>query len=174
MKDSFELLDRGTFWLSETPEQAGSVGWDASLPRIASWGKFVHKTTAKVFFHFNTHFDHKGEKARQNSAKLILQSIDRIAENETILVTGDFNIEPTSLAYETLSASLDDSFDRAQEHDKSEATCLEFKVGESKGVRIDYIFSRGVEEIASYKTLTENEQGYYPSDHVPVLVELRL
>ncbi|HET6569399.1 MAG TPA: endonuclease/exonuclease/phosphatase family protein, partial [Rhodothermales bacterium] len=60
--ERLELLDHDTFWLSETPD-VRSKGWDAALPRIVTWGKFRDKATGKVFFHFNTHFDHRGEQA---------------------------------------------------------------------------------------------------------------
>ena len=36
-KDRFDLVRTITFWLSETPELAGSKGWGASLPRIVTW-----------------------------------------------------------------------------------------------------------------------------------------
>lgn len=44
--DKFELLEHGDFWLSETPEKP-SVGWDAVLPRICTWGHLLHKVTTK-------------------------------------------------------------------------------------------------------------------------------
>lgn len=72
-KDRFEKLDGATFWLSETPDAAGKKSWGADLPRIVTWIKFKDKQSGKTFFHFNTHFDHKGEVARRKSAKLILQ-----------------------------------------------------------------------------------------------------
>ena len=67
-KSRFELLENETFWLSKTPDEIGSVGWDAALPRIVTWGKFKDSRTGKLFFVFNTHFDHRGEEARAESA----------------------------------------------------------------------------------------------------------
>jgi endonuclease/exonuclease/phosphatase family metal-dependent hydrolase len=90
-KDRFELLDGNTFWLSETPEEKGSVGWDAALPRIVTWVKFKDKQTGKVFFHFNTHFDHIGVVARNESAKLLKQRAHSIAGDTPVIITGDFN-----------------------------------------------------------------------------------
>ena len=58
--DRFDLLDWGSFWLSETPDVPGSKNWDASVTRIATWSKFLDKKTKKKFFYINTHFDHKG------------------------------------------------------------------------------------------------------------------
>src|SRR5690606_32554944 len=74
-KELFELLDKGNFWLSEDTTKPNK-GWDAVLPRICSWGKFKEKSSGLVFFFFNTHFDHVGTIARQESAKLILNKIN--------------------------------------------------------------------------------------------------
>lgn len=53
LKEKFEVLEKGNFWLSETPEVAGSVGWDAALERIASYAKLRDKATGKVFMAVN-------------------------------------------------------------------------------------------------------------------------
>ena len=66
-----------TFWLSESPEMA-SRGWDAALNRIVTWVHLQDRKSGKEFFHFNTHFDHKGREARENSARLILDKIKEI------------------------------------------------------------------------------------------------
>ena len=57
-KARFELLASGYFWLSETPEIAGSRGWDGACERIASWGKLKDKISGKEYFALNTHLDH--------------------------------------------------------------------------------------------------------------------
>ena len=71
------LTDSGTFWLSETPSKV-SVGWDAALPRICTWARFLPAAGGKSLVVFNTHFDHKGAKARYESARLILRKIAEI------------------------------------------------------------------------------------------------
>ena len=68
-KKKFILVNSGTFWLSETPEKP-SMGWDASYNRVVTWGKFKSKVSGKHFLVFNTHFDHRGDEARKNSAIL--------------------------------------------------------------------------------------------------------
>lgn len=46
----FDLLDKGNFWFSETPDVPGK-GWDATCcNRICSWGKFRDKESGKVFY----------------------------------------------------------------------------------------------------------------------------
>ncbi len=72
LKKRFQVIKQSTFWLSETPQIPGK-GWDAACNRIVTWGEFKDNITGKVFYHFNTHFDHMGEIARQESAKLLLE-----------------------------------------------------------------------------------------------------
>ena len=63
-RDRFDLLDRGTFWLSTTPDIAGSKGWDAALPRVASWVRLRDRRSGRELLAVNTHFDHMGPEAR--------------------------------------------------------------------------------------------------------------
>ena len=74
-----QVLQTKTFWLSETPEVPGSKSWDAAITRIVTWIKFRDKKTKKIFFAFNTHFDHIGQVARRESAKILLQKVKEIA-----------------------------------------------------------------------------------------------
>src|SRR5687768_13070113 len=103
-RSRFQLLETKTFWLSETPETAGSKGWDAALPRIVTWAKFSDRVSKKTFFHFNTHFDHRGENARTESASLILRKIGEIAGKHPFILTGDLNVREDTDAYRTLTA----------------------------------------------------------------------
>ncbi|MCB0667594.1 MAG: endonuclease/exonuclease/phosphatase family protein, partial [Saprospiraceae bacterium] len=98
----WKVLDWGTFWLSDTPD-VPSVGWDAALERIVTWGKFEEKKSGKIIFVFNTHFDHRGVQARIHSAKLISRKIKDIAGNYPFLLSGDFNVNPGSETYLTLT-----------------------------------------------------------------------
>src|SRR6185295_13279814 len=72
-KERFEKIDGGHFWLSDTPEKIGVKGWDAALPRIATWVKLrdLKVKDAKPILYINVHFDHQGKKARVESGKLM-------------------------------------------------------------------------------------------------------
>jgi endonuclease/exonuclease/phosphatase family metal-dependent hydrolase len=98
-RDRLELLDKNTFWLSDTPDKVGSRAWDAALPRIVTWTKFKDKRTEREFFVFNTHFDHQGRVARLNSAKLLRAKAAEIAGDLPALAIGDFNCTPDSAPY---------------------------------------------------------------------------
>ncbi len=104
-KDRFELIEHGQFWLSETPDKPGSRGWDANLPRSVVWARLkdVKRDGATILF-LNTHWDHLGEQARQQSGKLVRQWIANNANESSVILTGDFNADADSKAYENLFA----------------------------------------------------------------------
>ncbi len=69
--------ERGTFWLSDTPQVPGSKSWGNGIPRIATWGRFVEKATGRALYVFNVHFDHLSESSRVASAALLVQRAAR-------------------------------------------------------------------------------------------------
>ncbi len=109
-KSRFELVDSGTFWLSETPETAGSKSWDSSLPRIATWAILLDRQATKrnvaggEICYLNTHWDHRGQQARVESAKLIRHWLDEHAGKRPVIVTGDLNVDDENEAFATLVA----------------------------------------------------------------------
>ncbi|MDX1619310.1 MAG: endonuclease/exonuclease/phosphatase family protein, partial [Balneolaceae bacterium] len=176
----FEKLDNGTFWLSKTPDTP-SRGWDAALPRIVSWVRLEERDSGTEFYFFNTHFDHRGEKARRESAGLILRKIGELAgESVPVIVTGDFNAAPDSDPYSVLTAELRDAMKVSlHPHYGPEATFLAeggpFNVGSGKeGRRIDYIFVNERVEVKHHGIIGTFREGRFPSDHLPVVAEVRL
>lgn len=168
-KDSFTLEQSGTFWLSETPEQVGSIGWDAGQKRIATWCRLRHKRTSKVLYVFNTHLDNQGPIARKNGARLIKQQIREIAGTEDLLLTGDFNATPEEAPYKVVITE-EGGFaliDVAQ--DNNESTFCNFEVANTNCSRLDYILCSGTMTPVSYSVISDNNGTYYPSDHKPVI-----
>ena len=174
--EKFEVLDMGTFWLSETPHRI-STGWDAALNRICTYGLFREKASGKEFYVFNTHFDHLGEVARLRSAELIVDKIKNInAENLPVVLMGDFNLEPASSALAPILGYLNDAKAVASEVAYGpEGTFNGFKFHEPVTKRIDYVFTspEGI-EVLKHGVLSDSKDLKYPSDHFPVLVVLRL
>ena len=173
----FELIDKGTFWLSESPDTPGSKGWDADLPRICSWVRLKDRSTNKEVCHFNTHFDHQGHKARRESARLILTRIQQIVGSSIpAILTGDFNTGPESDAYHTIitnTAFQDAKLSSESPHSGPDGTWSTFDVGTGIGDRIDYIFITSSHlKALTHAHLTDSENKCYPSDHLPVLAEL--
>ena len=165
-----------TIWLSQTPEKP-SKSWDAALPRILTWGKFQVKKTGQTIYAFNTHFDHIGEKARQESAKIIIATIKKIAGDAPVVLTGDFNITEESIPYQILSSSfLKDSYYASKTAPVGpEFTFSGFKVAEiSEHRRIDYIFVNPPVTVTHTAIISSFNDGYYPSDHLPVIADIMI
>ena len=183
LKDRFELLDQATFWLSETPE-IPSLGWDAGWIRVVTWGHFTDLHTGKTFYHFNTHLDSQGEQARQAGARLLLSKMKSITASEPVVLTGDFNADPTSKAYEIVTQGVNgggfkliDSQKISQHpHHGPKRTFNGFDLNSLKTEvgPIDYIFVQNRIDVLKHATLSDTFHGFFPSDHMPVYAELSL
>lgn len=173
-KSRFRLLETGTFWLSESPDKPGSMGWDAAYPRIVTWARFRDNRSKRTFVHFNTHFDHRGEKARIESAKLILAKITAIAGRLPYFLTGDLNVTEDTEAYKTLAATLKDArYTSTNGHFGGESTFSAFKEL-SPGMKIDYIFVQDGIMVREHGVLSDRWDGLWASDHLPVLAEIEI
>lgn len=174
-KEKLDLLGQSTFWLSTSPEKV-SVGWDAAMERICSYGFFMEKETGAMFWVFNTHFDHIGELAREKSSELIVQKIREInKDNLPVILMGDFNLNDQSKAIEYLSSSLNDSRNISLNSPFGPfGTFTGFEFHEPVKDRIDYIFcSKENIQVEKYAVLTDSKDSKYPSDHFPVYVEVK-
>lgn len=172
-KDRFTAIDSGDFWLSQTPEKPG-FGWDARHNRICSWLKLKDKSSKKVFFVFNVHYDHQGFEARRESSKLILQKIKTIAGKQPVILTGDFNGSNESEWYKTINTSgeLKDALLQVDEPYINNGTFNSFRANNPSNEIIDHIFISKHFNVKRYGVLTDTYHGKFPSDHFPVLTEL--
>jgi len=182
----FGLLDTKTQWLSETMDIPGSKSWDAAITRVFTTARFFDRETRKEFVMVNTHFDHIGKVARASSAKIIktyLAGLETAANtNNTtekieipMIVSGDFNSEPTEEPYLNMveqqgALVLYDS----RPASSTAGTFCGFKVGAMPCKTIDFIFHTKQWIARNYQVITDNDGTYYPSDHLPVLVDFDL
>ena len=180
IEDKYELLDHNTFWLSETPGQPGSIGWDAAFPRIVTWGKFEEKSSGEEFFVFNTHFDHRGEEARVKSASLILQKIDKIAGDSPVALTGDFNATENDTPYKILvgekgdyQVDLEDAIYESKYGHLGPTSIWNGFDEIAPGRRIDFIFTNEHFNVVQHAILADQQDGQFPSDHLPVVADVR-
>ncbi len=178
-KDRLRLLRSGTFWLSDDPARVGGVGWDAACPRIATWGDFEDRRTGRCFVLFNTHFDHVGETARLESARLLLRSAAAIGSGRPVAVVGDFNCEQTEPAYRTLVGGWNGIAGFGDARDLSAAppygpasTFNGFSAGPRGPYRIDHVFLRGTGPVVRCGVVAGDWDGRFASDHNPVLAEV--
>jgi endonuclease/exonuclease/phosphatase family metal-dependent hydrolase len=175
-----QLLASQTLWLSETPTVPGSKSWDAAITRIVTWAKFKDKKTKKIFFAFNTHFDHMGKVARRESAKIIMNKVKEIAGGMPAIITGDFNSEPADEPIQIIMDKnnplhLVDSKDISRSpHYGPTGTFNGFKSKERNDQPIDYIFIKGKWKVLSHATISQSWEGRFASDHFAVLARLSL
>ncbi len=174
-KDKFDVVSKGNFWLSETPETAGSKGWDAACVRICSYAVLRDKKTKKEFAHFNTHLDHKGQTAMSEGAKLIAKRAGEVT-SVPVIVTGDFNVMPSSEPYKRM---IDAGFSDARNCAEMTDDCYTFhafdipiREGECAREIIDYIFEKGVKSVKEFRVITDKFGDKYPSDHYPVIADI--
>jgi len=167
-----ELLDHGDFWLSETPDVVASKGWDAAVTRMATWAELRDRASGRAFRVWNTHFDHRGEVARERSSALIGARV--AASSLPDLVLGDLNADEDSPALVALRASgLRDTFRDVHPGATRVGTFGAF-VGERDGPKIDYVLrDEGFETIAASIDRRQFD-GRDPSDHFPVTATVRL
>lgn len=179
-RERFEKLDGGHFWLSEEPERVGSRGWDAALPRIATWVLLRDRREGGVgeILFLNTHFDHRGSLARLESARLIRKRAEELAGGRPVVLTGDFNAGEGSEPYKALFGTegepgagyLADTFRAAvPERGEAEGTFSAFRAGNVSGARIDWIAVTGRDWVVRSAGIDRtSREGRTPSDHFAV------
>jgi endonuclease/exonuclease/phosphatase family metal-dependent hydrolase len=156
----------------------GSKGWDADITRIVTWAKFKDSISKKMFFVFNTHFDHIGQEARRESAKLIKRRVKEIAGNNPVIITGDFNSHPSDEPIKILMDENDkDKFIDTKAvsitpHYGPLGTFNGFASKERDNEPIDFIFIKGNWKVLQHATLSQTWGGRFSSDHFPVFAKL--
>lgn len=177
-KEQFEMGDRGSFMLSETPAVMYNKGWDAEIERVVSWAIINDRDSQEAkYLAVNAHFDHLGVEAQRQSSIMMNQTISEMIEkvNVPVIMTGDFNVQPNSDVLDALLESdhLNNSYQVLKENAVSDEllTFHDYK-GDIKGLPIDYIFITKDLEIKNAEIIRDHFDGYYPSDHYPILVEV--
>ncbi len=168
----YEPVDQGNFWLSETPEQAGSQGWDAACIRICSWVRLRAKASGQEFVHMNTHLDHVGKVAMKKGAELICARASAFPADLPVILTGDFNAEPDSEAIQAIrNGGFYDVRNLVPAPDRA-PTFHGFDPDPSTHILIDYVFVRGNVRAENMHVFRETINGNDPSDHYAVGAEL--
>jgi endonuclease/exonuclease/phosphatase family metal-dependent hydrolase len=186
-RDRFEVdgTDRGTFWLSDTPEVVGSKTWGNEIPRVAAWLRLTDRTCGCSFYVFNTHWDHRNQTSREKAAMLIAKRIDaRKHQDEPVLLLGDFNSVGTNPAVGYLTGKkgllagsehqwkhgMFDTFQVLHADQKNRRT-LHFWTDSTEGnLKVDHILaSKGV-TVESAEIISADQPML--SDHFPVLSQV--
>lgn len=166
----FRLLSMKTYWLSDTPDTV-SVGWDAAMERIATFAMFSDLRNGDTLCVFNTHMDHIGVLARENSARLILRMIDeRQLWNKQLVVMGDFNATPLEAPVQLFAKKLQCAYNNSRDTKLGPSgTFNAFNTTDPVAKRIDYIFTKNI-IISHYEHLADRRKNnLWLSDHLPVI-----
>jgi len=170
----YVLLKNSTFWLSETPDTI-SVGWDAALERICTYGLFKDRITKEELLVFNTHFDHIGVVAREKSSELILKRINKINHQSLpVILMGDFNSIPNSSPVKEIKTELSDALQISLEKLQGpRGTFNGFNEDLPIEKRIDYIFTNDL-KVLSYTHINDRlNNNRHISDHLPVMIKIQ-
>lgn len=190
-KDRFEVMDSGNFWLNETPDQP-VMGWDAVCIRIATWVRLKEKTTGKEMMVFNTHFDHIGKIARQESAKLLLSRVHQVGDSIPTLIMGDLNyptsdpslaplvnaptfveVRKAAEVYPQGDALPSRTFQGFRERKPQEERLPDSPAdADYEGEPIDHIFAQNF-RVLEYRVVTDGYGVPFLSDHYPVAAVLK-
>ncbi len=178
--DRFTQLDAGTFWLSPTPEVAGSIYPGAGTTRIASWVVLSDLQSGQELFVLNTHWDNVSSAANLYSANLIRERLPELADGRPVLLTGDMNSTESSSAMRTLRGvndpaglQLSDAYREVNSLSSSELTFHGYNGG-TAGSRIDFILHTGELMPTAASIVRTSYGGKYPSDHYPVTADFTL
>ena len=167
-KEEVEFIDGGTFWLSETPDQV-SKGWDAACFRTCTWAILKKKDTGKKFVYMNTHLDHMGKVAREESIKLIVERAEKLTGGKLpVFITADFNSPTSNAIFKPMQETmLDARVEAPVTDDRGTLNCWGTT---PPGVVIDHVFYRGA-EAQKFEVLRDKDYGApYVSDHYPVML----
>lgn len=170
----------GTFALAPDPTAVGEVGWDASVPRIATEVSFRDRATGEAFDLCNVHFDHEGAVARRESARLVRE---RFAGGAALLV-GDLNARPASAPYRSLVETPGPFRDARLAADTRVGPGETYVGFDGEAVeegtdrdptrdrRIDYVLIRGFAADLYAVATGADATWRHPSDHLPVVADL--
>ncbi len=188
-KDRLEVTESGTFWLSDTPEVAGSTTWGNQITRLCTWGRFTQKSSRRAFYLFNTHLDHISQPSREKGVALLTARMQKRQHADLIIMTGDLNSGENNPAVRYLKGEREleaapnglsknplpfvDTFRVLHPDDSDVGTFHSFK-GTTANTKIDYIFVPPGTKVLQAAIVRDHQGDRYPSDHFPVTALLHL
>ncbi|MBO7510609.1 MAG: endonuclease/exonuclease/phosphatase family protein [Bacteroidales bacterium] len=166
--DEVQLMQSGTFWLSETPNQV-SYGWSAQYRRIATWAIFKKSATGEFFFHMNTHLDFAVDVVTNEMYLIADKMREYNPQGYPGVFTGDMNTTQGSPVFDVIrTAGWKSARSEARDTDNS----ITFNGFGASGAIIDHVFFNKF-TTSKFKVVNEKYNGVqYLSDHYPVYAVL--
>lgn len=171
LKDSVDIVQSGTFYLSATPDVPSRLP-QSNHYRVCTWVRARLKNGGQEFYHFNTHLDTQ-VAAQPMEMSVILDRIKMYNKDGLpMFLTGDFNCEESSAVHDGIksygfkSARIDaitgDSFKTYNAY------------GDNSGSAIDHCFYKDFYSVPSFVTVRDKFADLtYISDHYPVCITLK-
>ena len=172
LKSKFKVVDKGYFWLSETPDEI-SYGWGSAYRRICNWVILENKYTRTQFVHINTHFDNASTEARRNSIGLILNKAKEF-ENLPVVFSADLNFIEKSLGYRDITAHVLKDTKVLAKTTMDTATFHNADPNAFKGIVLDYILINGGFKALKYEVIKKKYNNRYISDHHAVVTKIEV
>jgi endonuclease/exonuclease/phosphatase family metal-dependent hydrolase len=176
----FAVADGGTRWLSDDPGEPGSTAWDASYPRMVTWVELRDRdSNGRACYQFNTHFSHRSERARVESARAVRELVAEVASGAPAVVTGDLNCVEGSEPYELLTAEdgpgrpLRDALRAAGDAHYGPRVTFDRFEGEPTQ-KIDYVFVTDGLTVHQHGVVVDCHDGPPASDHAAVVADIAL
>ncbi len=174
LKDKFSLIESGTIWLSDTPDEFASKYSLSFCPRIATWAVLQSKESGEAYTHINTHLDHVLESVRVKQVQVLESKIaELLSLGYPLVCTGDFNTKEGADAYKEMATCLKDSKYLAEKSDDG-ATYINYGLNPFETRPIDFIFVSDGVEVDSYKIIDEKIADMYLSDHAGLCADIKL
>jgi endonuclease/exonuclease/phosphatase family metal-dependent hydrolase len=174
--ESFEYIGSGDMWLSETPDIAGSLSFESAFPRLMTWTKLQVKETKKNLLVINTHLDHVKQQTRLGQVNVLIQEIKRIWDKQAaLIIMGDFNDGPDSEVRKLIESEfsfLKDAWKMFNQVEESSHHAFKGEI--ENGTRIDWILVDQNFTIESCHMDKTHQEGKYPSDHYPIVCEIKI
>ena len=168
----FDLLDAGWFWLSDTPDIPGSRSPGAAFPRTLTWVRLGCRQTGRELVFANTHLDYQPAAIDRN-AQVLGHWLDQLGRETPLVLTGDFNADKRSAAYQLLTADdrLQDAYAAAHPADPAAPTFHGFGQA-TPPTAIDWILVSPHFRVQDAWIDRARQGELYPSDHYPLVAVL--
>ena len=168
----FDLIEKGSFWLSETPEKM-SIGWDGACYRVCTFMVLSQKSDGARFAVFNVHLDHIGREARVNGIKLVVERMQKYNDIPCIMM-GDLNAAAEyGSTYNTAITYFKDAKHCTEDSDDG-ITWHGWNFGDDSELDDFFMISKTGIDVLQYRILRDSFDGVYPSDHYPIMMKMTL
>lgn len=175
LKDQFILEDSQHFFLTTDPSQPG-LAWDAKYTRVAVVADLRCKATNQRLKICCTHLDNKGVEARKEGLRLICNRLCNYKKYDPLIVLGDMNTKTDQDEQDLLNIVSPYFQDARAVSVTAPKGCDGTWAGWKKDCgsrRLDYMYVHNI-EVLSYETIQRDyDRGVTPSDHFPVVIEIR-